>query len=163
MTEHEKIVKLAMGVMEWVAETLENCDGVAFLQVVDGFQHPQWTGYGIGLPSNFQGTARWRDGESTYSVMLPGENWNPFTRWDHAGMVLEKMEELGFDYTICGNHDREHGGPIDGYVEFWMGHKLVNYRCAHFRNASDIPAAIGEAALATLAGPVRKKIHTSHR
>ena len=70
--------------------------------------------------------------------------WNPRTNWAHAGMLVERLAEMGSQLHVYIS--KYAGRPPSWYAHFewWTGDKLIVYD----GEGTSGPAAITEAALA---------------
>ena len=78
---------------------------------------------------------------------MPAPDWDPRIRWDHAGMVIEKMIEKGF--SCLTDSDPATGDyPVMSSAVFIQLEPFVYF---DWGNAEKLPAAIFAAVLAKIA------------
>ena len=75
--------------------------------------------------------------------------WNPLESWNDAGMIIERMEELGYYWRIGRGYTFSSPGDLPPYVKasFWSG--TNPYQAGTYESIS-AKEAICEAALKTL-------------
>ena len=85
---------------------------------------------------------------------MPIPDWNPRTRWDHAGMVLEKLVERGACLALIYDDNGHWALAMDGMQNVPLGDGPGDIATTFFVEAKDWhdtpQIAIFEAALATL-------------
>lgn len=122
MTNEEKTIRIAVEIMEWKIGTPS-------------------TGY----PGVIDDGNIWIDEGGVYLLFDRGgwwHEWNPRTRWDHAGMLLDRLEE---SYNIeIGNRSED---SKDKWYCCLMRPEPAPWILA---GGNTVPAAIFNAAYATL-------------
>ena len=71
------------------------------------------------------------------------DEWNPFTSWDHAGMLWRKLKKKGYNISIFDNETSD-----DVLVKIDMCQRPISPVITRWGDS--VPAAISEAALATV-------------
>ena len=92
MTDDKKTKRIAIEIMEW-----EDAGGGIFWAPTDSYH----ISGAIETVDHFG----FREEASTVVKTKCSNCWDPRTRWDHAGMVLEKLKECGYDVEQGYTHE----------------------------------------------------------
>lgn len=139
MTEQEQIDLVAEEIMGWVKPASPGMP-LAWMDwwqdTPDGKPYRAWNGYWIVDVDD-----EWDEDTKDLYHMVGNCKWNPAARWDHAGMLVDRMVEDGLLFSL-------HNAP-GWYAKFHDEHGLVVTRSGFQATG---PAAIFAAAVATLEG-----------